>query len=73
MAGWYALAGAANYSGLYCSGLTTARAACQQARLTLGSAADSAYEYMLKQWALSGRSQALPLALYKDAMAGMRR
>jgi hypothetical protein len=30
-------------------------------------------QYMLKQWVLSNKTQEVPLLLYKDAMAGMRK
>ncbi len=73
MAGWYALMAARNVSGLLCVGLSTARGDCYLQKLSLGSAADSTYEYMLKQWVLSGGTQGVPLAMYKEAMAGMRR
>jgi hypothetical protein len=73
MAGWYALMGAKNVSGLYCVGLHTGKAECYLHKASIGSAADSMYEYMLKQWVLSGRRQAVPLRLYKAAMAGMRK
>ncbi|GBF88105.1 endoplasmic reticulum mannosyl-oligosaccharide 1,2-alpha-mannosidase [Raphidocelis subcapitata] len=73
MAGWYALMGSPNISGLHCVGLSTARGECYLGRLSVGSAADSTYEYMLKQWVLSGKTQKVPLLLYQEAMVGMRR
>jgi hypothetical protein len=73
MIGWYALMGAKNISGLYCVGLSTGRGDCYLNKLSVGSAADSMYEYMLKQWVLSGKTQGVPLLLYKDAMVGMRK
>jgi hypothetical protein len=57
MAGWYALMGSPNISGLHCVGLSTARGDCYQGRVSIGSAADSTYEYMLKQWVMSGKAQ----------------
>lgn len=59
--------------GLHCVGLSTARGDCYLQKLSLGSAADSTYEYMLKQWVLSGKAQGVPLMLYKEAMGGMRK
>jgi hypothetical protein len=73
MAGWYALMGAKNISGLYCVGLSTARGDCYLHKASIGSAADSSYEYMLKQWVMSGRSQGVPRRLYEEAMRGMRK
>jgi hypothetical protein len=73
MMGWYALMAARNISGLYCVGLSTSRGDCYLHKLSVGSAADSMYEYMLKQWVMSGRSQDVPLLLYKEAMKGMRK
>lgn len=73
MIGWYALMGAKNISGLYCVGLSTGRGDCYMHKLSVGSAADSTYEYMLKQWVLSNKTQGVPLLLYKEAMAGMRK
>jgi len=62
-----------NISGLHCVGLSTGRGDCYLHKVSLGSAADSTYEYMLKQWVLSNRTQEVPLLLYKEAMEGMRR
>ena len=45
--------------------------------LTLGARADSYYEYLLKQWLLSGKSdkpeELRHLRAYEEAMAGVRR
>ncbi|KAI8462830.1 MAG: glycoside hydrolase [Monoraphidium minutum] len=73
MIGWYALMGARNISGLYCVGLSTSRGDCYLHKLSVGSAADSMYEYMLKQWVMSNKTQEVPLRLYVDAMKGMRK
>ena len=73
MIGWYALMGARNISGLYCVGLSTGHGDCYMHKLSVGSAADSTYEYMLKQWVLSNRTQEVPLLMYREAMAGMRK
>jgi hypothetical protein len=54
---WYDLVGMKNFSGLYCQGISTAHGECQNPTMTIGSAADSMYEYMLKQWVLSNKTQ----------------
>jgi hypothetical protein len=54
---WHVLMGSRNFSGLYCMGLHTKDASCTDPKMTIGSAADSMYEYMLKQWLLSGGRQ----------------
>ncbi|EIE20577.1 hypothetical protein COCSUDRAFT_48568 [Coccomyxa subellipsoidea C-169] len=41
--------------------------------LTLGARGDSYYEYMLKQWLISGKRQPFFLEGYKEAMQGVRR
>ncbi|WIA40463.1 hypothetical protein OEZ86_013819 [Tetradesmus obliquus] len=70
---WQVLAGSRNFSGLYCMGLHTKDASCTDPKMTIGSAADSMYEYMLKQWVLSGGTQQLPLELYNSSMQGVRK
>eukprot|EP00775_Hariotina_reticulata_P013796 gene13796-13917_t len=70
---WYVLMSTKNFSGLYCMGINTRDGECADAKMTIGSAADSMYEYMLKQWILSGHSQQVPLQLYKEAMVGVRK
>jgi hypothetical protein len=54
---WYVLMSSRNFSGLYCMGIHTSRADCYNPAMTIGSAADSTYEYMLKQWIMSGHTQ----------------
>ena len=54
---WYALLAMENWDGLFCQGLSTGHLDCSNPKLTLGSAADSMYEYMLKQWVLSNKTQ----------------
>jgi hypothetical protein len=54
---WYVLMASQNFTGLYCMGLSTVRGECVDPKMTIGSAADSMYEYMLKQWLLSGKTQ----------------
>ncbi|BDA50577.1 probable endoplasmic reticulum mannosyl-oligosaccharide 1,2-alpha-mannosidase at C-terminar half [Coccomyxa sp. Obi] len=41
--------------------------------LTLGARGDSYYEYMLKQWLISGKKQPSFLEGYKEAMQGVRK
>eukprot|EP00882_Tetradesmus_deserticola_P033631 GHRQ01038435.1.p3 GENE.GHRQ01038435.1~~GHRQ01038435.1.p3 ORF type:complete len:107 (+),score=41.12 GHRQ01038435.1:129-449(+) len=54
---WYVLMTSQNYSGLYCMGLHTQDGRCTDNKMSIGSAADSMYEYMIKQWVLSGKTQ----------------
>lgn len=54
---WYVLMSSRNFSGLYCMGIHTSKADCYNPAMTIGSAADSTYEYMLKQWIMSNRTQ----------------
>jgi hypothetical protein len=54
---WDVLKSSRNFSGIYCMGLHTKDASCTDPKMTIGSAADSMYEYMLKQWVLSGGTQ----------------
>ena len=57
MLGWYAFVGAKNLSGLYCESMETSHLGCGSSRVSVGSAADSMYEYMLKQWLMSNKTQ----------------
>ncbi|KAF6255992.1 glycoside hydrolase [Scenedesmus sp. NREL 46B-D3] len=70
---WYVLMNSQNYSGLYCMGLHTQDGHCTDNKMSIGSAADSMYEYMIKQWVLSGKTQEVPLQLYKESMVGVRK
>jgi mannosyl-oligosaccharide alpha-1,2-mannosidase len=54
---WYDLLTMKEIDGLYCQGISTSRGDCQNPTFTIGSAADSMYEYMLKQWILSNKTQ----------------
>jgi hypothetical protein len=54
---WYVLMASRNFSGLYCMGIHTSKADCYNPAMTIGSAADSTYEYMLKQWVMSNHTQ----------------
>jgi mannosyl-oligosaccharide alpha-1,2-mannosidase len=54
---WYVLMTSQNFSGLYCMGLHTQDGHCTDAKMSIGSAADSMYEYMIKQWVLSNKTQ----------------
>ena len=54
---WYVLMTSRNFSGIYCKGIHTSTGGCTDPKMTIGSAADSMYEYMLKQWLLSGKTQ----------------
>ena len=40
--------------------------------VTLGARADSLYEYLLKQWIMSGGTDARVAAMYREAVQGMR-
>jgi hypothetical protein len=42
-------------------GIHTSKADCYNPAMTIGSAADSTYEYMLKQWIMSNRTQEVSL------------
>ncbi|WIA16245.1 hypothetical protein OEZ85_012956 [Tetradesmus obliquus] len=70
---WYVLMTSQNFSGLYCMGLHTQDGHCTDPKMSIGSAADSMYEYMIKQWVLSNKTQEVPLQLYKEAMVGVRK
>ncbi|KAG1670586.1 hypothetical protein FOA52_012160, partial [Chlamydomonas sp. UWO 241] len=60
--------------GLYCTGIRVApHLSCAGGEMTLGGAQDSAYEYFLKQWVLSGRKDERMRRLYTRAIRGMRR
>ena len=50
---WYNLALLENTDGLFCMGFDGNSMKCGGNHYTWGAAADSAYEYMLKQWVLS--------------------
>ena len=54
---WYVLMTSQNFSGLYCMGLHTQDGHCTDPKMSIGSAADSMYEYMIKQWVLSNKTQ----------------
>jgi hypothetical protein len=65
---WDVLAASRNFSGIYCMGLHTKDAACTDPKMTIGSAADSMYEYMLKQWVLSGGKQEVSRSFALDGV-----
>ena len=50
---WYSIAFFADTDGLYCTQMDGFNFRCSGNHYTFGSMADSAYEYMLKQWVLS--------------------
>lgn len=50
---WYDLLLLENTDGLFCMGFDGNSMRCQNNHYSWGSAADSAYEYMLKQWVLT--------------------
>ena len=55
---WYNLVLLENTDGLFCMGFDGNGMHCGGNHYTWGSAADSAYEYMLKQWVLTdGKDQ----------------
>ncbi len=51
---WKHLRDMHNTDGLYCTMLSGDNLGCNGNHYTFGAAADSAYEYMLKQWILTG-------------------
>ncbi|GAX82024.1 hypothetical protein CEUSTIGMA_g9452.t1 [Chlamydomonas eustigma] len=70
---WYQLSLLENTDGLYCVGFDGTNVHCSGNHYSWGSAADSAYEYMLKQWVLSGGKDQICVDLYRKAAAGMRK
>jgi hypothetical protein len=50
---WYQIMQMPTIDGLYCTGFNADSLACTDSKYGFGAAADSAYEYMLKQWVLS--------------------
>ena len=50
---WYQLMMMEDVDGLYCTSFDGDNARCSGYMLTMGSCADSAYEYMLKQWVMT--------------------
>ncbi|KXZ54812.1 hypothetical protein GPECTOR_4g883 [Gonium pectorale] len=73
MVTWYQLAQMNNMDGLYCTNLNGDSLTCNGNHFTFGAAADSAYEYMLKQWILTNGSDTICLDMYKRALQGMRK
>lgn len=51
---WKQLRNMHNTDGLYCTMLAGDNLGCNGNHYTFGASADSAYEYMLKQWILTG-------------------
>ncbi|KAJ9518878.1 hypothetical protein QJQ45_026275 [Haematococcus lacustris] len=70
---WYALLQLKDGDGLYCTNFQGDSLSCSGNHYTMGAAADSAYEYMLKQWILSAGSDQLCLDFYHKAMRGLRK
>lgn len=70
---WYVLMASRNFSGLYCMGIHTSKADCYNPAMTIGSAADSTYEYMLKQWIMSNKTQGVSTTLCYSASPGAHR
>eukprot|EP00879_Flechtneria_rotunda_P013309 GHRR01013898.1.p1 GENE.GHRR01013898.1~~GHRR01013898.1.p1 ORF type:complete len:400 (+),score=119.24 GHRR01013898.1:453-1652(+) len=66
---WYAIMTSQNFSGIYCMGIHTSNAGCADPKITIGSAADSMYEYMLKQWLLSSKTQEVSLISSSKSVA----
>jgi hypothetical protein len=61
---WYSIAFFPDTDGLYCTQMDGLYFRCNGHHYTFGSMADSAYEYMLKQWVLSnGEDEVSPLIL----------
>ncbi|KAJ9518727.1 hypothetical protein QJQ45_018696 [Haematococcus lacustris] len=70
---WYALLQLKDGDGLYCTNFQGDSLSCSGNHYTMGAAADSAYEYMLKQWILSAGKDQLCLDFYHKAMRGLRK
>ncbi|KAG2490849.1 hypothetical protein HYH03_010767 [Edaphochlamys debaryana] len=70
---WQVLAQLPNTDGLMCTMLNGDSLTCNGNHYTFGAAADSTYEYMLKQWILTNGTDQITLDLYKKALRGMRR
>ncbi|GAX82543.1 hypothetical protein CEUSTIGMA_g9970.t1 [Chlamydomonas eustigma] len=71
---WHMLPLFETCEGLYCIWLERDVTACSHhAQSGFGASSDSTYEYMLKQWAMSGKKDERMLTLYLRAMRGMRR
>ncbi|KAG1661849.1 hypothetical protein FOA52_011616 [Chlamydomonas sp. UWO 241] len=72
---WHQVAALEQCDGLYCTAIDVSHAEvrCLSPDMSLGAAQDSAYEYMLKQWVMSGRQDVRMRRLYARAMRGMRR
>lgn len=57
--------------GLYPTFIHPVHGEFASADVTLGARADSLYEYLLKQWLISGRTDARVAGMYTDAVRGM--
>jgi len=63
--------GAAVPNGLYASNWNRTSGAPTNAHFPIGAFADSAYEYLLKQWLLTSRSEPLALQMYLKSAKGI--
>lgn len=70
---WKQLRNMHNTDGLYCTMLAGDNLGCNGNHYTFGASADSAYEYMLKQWILTGGKDTHCLEFYKRALFGLRK
>eukprot|EP00798_Chlamydomonas_sp_ICE-L_P007455 gene7455-595_t len=61
--------------GLYCTWFDAEMMVCTDVmgEYSFGASSDSLYEYMLKQWLLSGKTDTNMLAMYKASVQGMHR
>ncbi|KAG2434808.1 hypothetical protein HXX76_007693 [Chlamydomonas incerta] len=70
---WPIIKSMPSMDGLYCTMLNADMLSCNGNHYTFGAAADSTYEYMLKQWVLTNGTDEMCLEMYKKALGGMRR
>ncbi|GIL55013.1 hypothetical protein Vafri_10677 [Volvox africanus] len=72
MVPWSKLLAMQNMDGLYCTFLNGDSLSCHGNHYTFGASADSAYEYMLKQWILN-RNDTMCVNMFKKAIKAMRK
>lgn len=70
---WDRLGSMPNSEGLYCTMLYGDSMSCNGNHYTFGAAADSTYEYMLKQWILTNGTDQHCLNFYHKALRAMRK
>ncbi|EFJ41245.1 alpha-1,2-mannosidase [Volvox carteri f. nagariensis] len=69
---WQKLTSMQDLDGLYCTFLNGDSLGCSGNHYTMGASADSAYEYMLKQWIMN-KNDSMCIDMYKKAIGGMRK